>query len=529
MICSAAPYTGNEPRISAIGAFCDDQLLWPLIERMARKGFRVWHDAEIRKVLIDYSRHDQAMTGTSAAHLIYLTEEASENHIFRERFTRTVDSGKPFIVILNGDEAALSLGMRLQLKKAAAVISRQGRTPDNLLEELLKAEALKPCLGAPNESVVLQDYSKGVEEKPREHPAERPIPPTERTIAEFGRSARAEREPEEDQKQLDPPALMKEKRQPEEDQKHMDPPASKTEKPQQEEEKPAPEDDPPLSGEVSRPVAESELDKTVKNYTKPEPVPEYCLEDDLDKTLSPYKAVQLPVIASMTSGERFFGLNGETTVGKYRNMQSTTADVVFHDSCVLFSRKHMQVICVDGLCVLVCRHPNGMVVNGTAELQDGEKTQCKGLTVIQIPSNMTLAQYPDRQIEPALLVVAPYEKAEELIKAEGVAFLQSKETGEIRGFCGSFKLGRSNPWESGAVSRKSMNISRDHADIELENGEYILADHASNGTVVDGRMINNERATLKDGSLITIEGNASVSTADVQFVFRCAFFERSRA
>ena len=514
MNCQALPYMGNQCKASFISAVRDDRIAWPFIERLVKRGLRIWHDADIRRPEADYSRKDRLQLAKCRAHVILLTEAATVSHVFRERYTFAIESGKPTIVITDLVKSQLSPAMRLQLNKAEAVFQIGELPPEQLPEDLTKIEALKACLGEANEAMQPQPYAE--DSGKREPPSSRRFfVPSEATIfdiigeerpspsfhtqeplhsgcqgaRESGRTASDGRNhPSRKEGQLTQPGSTEESR-------------NSPEVPG--------EGKPDLSPSVQ---AGQDMEKTIRLN---DPLKK---EDDLEKTVSPYH-VSLPVVVSFATGERIRGMNGETTVGKKRVGQGDAADVSLQDSCPLFSRKHFQIICVDGTSTLICLHPNGLRLNGLTDLHMNEKQRWEELAIVQVPSLKTLEMYQDKSA-PAFFAIAAYETADMLWHSESLAFLQSGKTGEIRWFLQQFAFGRRNAWQTGAM--KSRCISRDHGEIQFENGQYLFLDHSSNGTVISGKTIHQESIPLKDGDTIEIAGNDQPDFQGESFLFRAA-------
>ena len=116
MKCNVNPFMGIEPKIVVIHAIDDDGVVFPLIERLCKMGLRIWHDEEIRGKMIDYSFNWKSQQSKCNCFLIYLSRNAINSHVFRERFTNAVESSKPFVVISTIENEDLSPGMMLQIK-----------------------------------------------------------------------------------------------------------------------------------------------------------------------------------------------------------------------------------------------------------------------------------------------------------------------------------------------------------------------------------------------------------------------------
>lgn len=484
MKCNVPPYAGTEPKAVLIHAKKDDAVVFPLIERLSRLGLRIWHDSEIREVKVDYSHSWKKQQADCNGFIIFLSENAVNSHVFRERFTHAVETLKPFIVISTITSYELSPGMKMQIIKNSKLFDSDYIPEEKLSEEIAALDVLKPCMGSPNLNVNPRPYPSGIE-KPKESTASsisRTFGPSSRTILEI----RGEEPATVPDLSGDGDITISSKKDE----------ASETDDPTEE-------------------LKKDSLEETLKLADKPE-----IAVEDLEKTFIPQKII-LPVLVCLTSAEKAKGMLGETIVGRTKKMQGANADISFADSCKLFSGKHFQLIFIDNLCMLVCKHPNGMNVNGV-DLKENDKYTVESEAVIQIPSNITFAQLEEKNIHPAFIAIGIKEKAQEFWDRNALAFLQSSKTGEIRCFTTHFKFGRKNAWKTNAMT--SRYIGRNHGDITLESGHYWFEDHSENGTIIKEKKISKEKAVLSDGDSISIQGYDHIEES---FVFHCCFFERS--
>ncbi len=408
MECRLKAYEGTEPGAVMIHAGDDDAVVFPLMERLGKNGLRIWHDAEIRKIEVEYTAGWKKHQAAGSCFLIFLSENAVNRHIFRERFTSAIKSGKPIIIIQTLNQDALSPGMRLQTEKAVRILRSSYIPQEKLTEEMIGLQELKACMGKTDPGIIPNPYPSGQAKLVTDSPItqKRNISPTNRTMMEIGGMRQGNQ-----QQSVSP--------------KYEEPQAGGI---TQEE-----------TIELTvQPASEGSLDETML-LSKNESDPVY----DPDFTFIPRRP-ELPVILSLSSGERKNGILGEAIVGRTKKVQGAMADISFADDCKLFSGKHFQLIYIDGQCILICKHPNGMNVDGQ-EMQPGDKCAVESKALIQIPSNATLSQIDSNEVHPAYLVVAIHESAEELRNTAAVAYLQAEKTGEIRYFTDLFNFGRGNP------------------------------------------------------------------------------------
>lgn len=482
MECNAKPYDGSEPRTVIIHVSDDDPIVFPFVERLYKNGLRIWHDSDIRKVMVEYKKNWKKQQASCSCFLVYLTENAVNSHVFRERLTSAVESGKPLVIINTISLDTLSPGMKLQIEKAIELIQSSYIPKEKLAEEIVNLPSLKMCLGKANPEISVSAYPNGQTNQGKASPVsqERSIAPSDRTMLELHgvrnqeNSMQEVREPEKTN-----PLEINEKK----------PEASGTNKGTN------------ASLEETIPLTKSDSSVTV----------------DPDVTFIPQK-IELPIIISLMSGEKKKGILGESVVGRTKKIQGAMADISFTDECKLFSGKHFALFYIDNMCLLICKHPNGMTVNGQ-EMQEGDKFTVDSEAIIQIPSNTTLLQL-EKKVQPSYLMVATGARSKDLWDAKAIAFLQSKETGETRCFTDRFSFGRGNAWNTGVMA--SRNISRDHGTIYLDSGHFLFQDHSTNGTLINGSKINNESLELSNNDIISVQGN---DQGEESFIFHYCFFE----
>lgn len=506
MECRVKPYDGMETCVAIIHAIEDDAAAIPLIERLYREGIRVWHDLETRKVMIDYNRGWREQHDKCKAFLVLMSIHAVNSHIFRERFSNAVESKTPTIVVLTMPTDALSPGMRLQIRHARLVVQSSTLYDEKLYEQIIGIQEIADCKGPANSDFEVSPYPDPSEGKQTVLPnkGKRISPPTEQTLIELNGGAAlnlgditAKCDPKENSEE---PAQQRYNNE--------------------------------NSGNESANLSHKETDLESTTTTPEKPLPSSLEKTlkitnrlsmhqnamDLDTTVRPENK-GLPVILSLSTKEKKRGILGEATVGRFKKTQSGMADIVFDDPCKLFSGRHFQLIFIDNTTVLICKHPNGMNVNGQ-EMKEGDRYTLDSEALIQIPSNETLSLFPSGKVTPTYLIVAEKERALVYLNTETIAFLQSLETGEARCFTEEFCFGRNTDWKTGVL--QSRNISRDHGKVHLEEDHYVFEDHSLNGTLINGNMVLNETVALSDQDIISVQGD---DEREERFVFHCCFFK----
>ena len=558
MDCRVQPYEGNEAKVHMVFAYDDDPVACPLIERLAKCGLRVWHDAEIRKIRVDYNLNLKKEQDASNSFLVFLTEKATSSHVFRERLTNAVESGKPLVIIQAVDSALLSIGMKLQIEKAQHVIQSSYIPEEKLTEEIVNLQTMKVCMGEACTAIEVQPYPQTTKVQPI---PEKPIlnqdyfEESDRTTYEIGGGCTSSistamehaedsgvsgttKAPEpsttgaDEERKEDVPKQSNTYSGSENVKTYAEPSGrrrrgARHNQQNNNEQLEMPDDNNNfkiISSETKPNKAVQSGEETLMLLTDDDPLDKTTIIHDSATIISGedtliVQRVKLPVICSLMSGEKQKALNGETVIGRAKKLQTSMADIAFSDECKLFSGKHFSLMFVNDGCVVRCNHPNGMNVNGQ-DMQEGDKyTIEEGEAMIQIPSNATLAQVKIDGVNPSFLVIASGQRANILWNLDKMALLKSEETGEIRYFSDSFQFGRDNPWKDGVLTSRS--ISRNHGVIRPQDGRFIYEDRSSNGTMINGSKIQNQSVELKNKDIISVVGD---NQREERFLFHCCFF-----
>lgn len=498
MQCKVSAYEGPEPYVYLINSHQDDGVSFPLAERLAAKGLRVWHDAATRENQSAWKSKTSRMLNGSAAALVLLSQGFTQAHLCRRQFTDAIESGKPIVVLRLGNPA-LTLGMRLQTE-ACGVLDCSFPPPDSAVDALLRQDAFKACIGPSRHDIEPQAYARqAAETKPKPMQEKRQLL-TEHSIIELsGGLPKTSREPAQ--------TGEAEKQEPAEALKTWQGGAD---------------------GGASQGETAQKADTLEQTIITGGGIKKQGQDgSELDETLLP-KRMPLPVIVSLATGLAKKGLSGETVIGRQAKLQAgQLADIRFDEQSNLFSRRHFKLICVDSTCALICLHDNNLSLNGMMELLPNEPFRIEGSCVIEVPGKSVLEQYSNKENSAVRFAVAYEKDAQRLWDAPCVATMESLETGEIRAFWEfPIRIGRNHPWASGAMTTKT--ISAEHATISLEGDRLMYEDHSSNGTIINGdTLCNHEKRGLASGDVLRVNGKQEDSLRDEHFVFRFVKVERA--
>lgn len=472
MICNARPYIGESPYITMIESPTDVTWAYPLFEMLARVGLRIWHDDDIRKNEMNYWLNCKKYDAHCSAYVVFMTQGAVCNHVFRKRFTHAIESGKPIMVIIY-QQPVLSYGMAKQVEFVEKKIY-VSEMNDRVVTDILSWDRVKTSIGEANHSLVVH----AMENPPEEH----------QTDADW-------------QIEVDHPPISV-------DLNNM------VEKEEPDRKKPVTTQQGPdlNSDKTEETINDSVFEATIVS----DDILKIDEDDPFDQTIVPQR-IQKPVFISMASGEMIYGRSDRTSVGRKKLAPNVSADVAFDDACTLFSRMHFEIICVNKQSILVCKHPNGLSLNGIHDIEADEKIEITGISAIQIPSRQTLMLCEPDKAKKTVILFGAFENAKKLEEAKKIPMLESLQTGEIQVFIDHFRLGRNFQWVSGASS--SLALSREHADITMANGECWLEDHSGNGTYINGNLVHEKKERLDDGMIIEVKVLHRPDVPSEKFIF----------
>ncbi len=162
MRCNAKPYQDKEPYFFVSYCHKDSHRVFPIIERLARKGFRLWYDEGIQAGS-EWPEIIAEHLYSADACVIFLSNEYAQSHNCRKETNYAIMKKIPVIAVYL-EETHLSPGMELQLGLIQYVMEQNDYGVDEICEKLGDSELLKECLGEPDLSISLQDYENFVEE-----------------------------------------------------------------------------------------------------------------------------------------------------------------------------------------------------------------------------------------------------------------------------------------------------------------------------------------------------------------------------
>lgn len=486
MTCNAEPYEGKDKYVFFSYAHKDKGIAYGMIERMVRRGFRVWYDSGLHPG-DDWPEVIGEHLQNSAACICLMTKNSMESHNCKNELNYAVESGKTIIPILV-DDVRLSPGVKMQIGRYHQVKIGK-RFEEGMLNDVFTSEAIQACRGLDNHGIELHDII--IEAQP-----EKDIPGP--SLGDYFPHSSKHDDPEEDEQAAGPDLMQETPRQTAPTSGKAPEKAPRTPK-QPSSGMPVALGNAPITPPISAPVhayesdEEDEGEKTIVDT----PLISYEFSDD-EKTMTDVDN-SAPVVICMQNGLCQRGQSGVTKVGRGK----TNHVIVFPEDRTV-GREHITLVTLDGKNLI----RDQMTKNGT--VVNGERLESGSCVEVGDQAEIIMSQ--------RTVFVAFGQKADDLWSENVLCELISQKTRETLYFYkGSIELGRKWRWKSGAMS--AQNISKRHATLYVENGVCTIEDHSQNGTYVND-------ARIEQGKPFPLSPGDRIRMGDEHFVFESLTLEK---
>lgn len=161
--CSAKPYEGDKKFIFVSYCHKDSKYVFPIIEQLAKDGYRVWYDegidpgSEWPEIIAHH------LNGCAAC-VAFISENSLNSHNCRREINFALLKKKPFISVVL-EEVKMSLGMEMQLSATQSIFKYTLPNNYEFFKKLYEAKFLYDCLGMPDPSIIVSDPSEYGEQK----------------------------------------------------------------------------------------------------------------------------------------------------------------------------------------------------------------------------------------------------------------------------------------------------------------------------------------------------------------------------
>ncbi len=155
--CSVKPYQGDQPFIFVSYCHKDRPFVFPILESLARHGFRLWYDegitpgSEWNEVIADHmNRSDMC--------LAFISAHAVASHNCRREINFALLKNKPLVSVFI-EETVLTPGMEMQLSANQCIFSYTYPDLSEFIHILKSVPALATSLGQPDPTIEIHTPS----------------------------------------------------------------------------------------------------------------------------------------------------------------------------------------------------------------------------------------------------------------------------------------------------------------------------------------------------------------------------------
>jgi hypothetical protein len=145
--CSFRPYEGNKPYIFISYAHKDSHLVYPILDDLTARGYRVWYDDGIIPGS-EWAENIAQHLNDCAVTLAFISPNSIASDYCRREITFALSKKKPFLSIML-EPTDLPLGIELQLSAQQCVMGYAFQTRQEFVNKICLCPDLKPCLAPP--------------------------------------------------------------------------------------------------------------------------------------------------------------------------------------------------------------------------------------------------------------------------------------------------------------------------------------------------------------------------------------------
>ena len=161
--CNAKPYEGNDEYIFVSYCHRDRVIVYPIIENLARDGYRVWYDEGIDPGS-EWPEIIASHLNGCAVCIAFISNNSLNSHNCKREVSFAHLKKKDFISIIT-EPVKLTLGMEMQLSASQSIFKYTIDSDSEFYEKLYDARFLERCKGEKNYSIkisVPSDYEDDI-------------------------------------------------------------------------------------------------------------------------------------------------------------------------------------------------------------------------------------------------------------------------------------------------------------------------------------------------------------------------------
>ncbi|HHU53833.1 MAG TPA: TIR domain-containing protein [Clostridiaceae bacterium] len=163
--CGAEPYKGNEKYIFVSYSHKDKKFVFPIIEQMAKDGYRIWYDEGIDPGS-EWPEIIAAHLNDCFSCIAFISDNSINSHNCRREINFALLKKKRFISVVL-EEVQMSLGMEMQLSVTQSIFKYKHSSDQEFFAKLYEAKFLHECLGKPNPDIIVSkssDYDENLKD-----------------------------------------------------------------------------------------------------------------------------------------------------------------------------------------------------------------------------------------------------------------------------------------------------------------------------------------------------------------------------
>lgn len=155
--CSVRPYEGEQKYIYIAHSFKDKRFVYPVIEQLAKDGYRVWYDEGLIYGADTTTDLADKITRCDVV-IAFLSDNTVDSYQFKREINFAILKKKEIIVVML-QEVHLSPGMEMQMSAFPAIFKYKIEN-NAFYKSLYSFEIMNLCLGEPDDRIVVSDEHK---------------------------------------------------------------------------------------------------------------------------------------------------------------------------------------------------------------------------------------------------------------------------------------------------------------------------------------------------------------------------------